>query len=222
MWPIYILFTTLLVMMTPRVIYGQHTQGWAIYFGNTAIKDSKFSIHHELQLRDYQFGGDHQQTLLRLGLQYQALASTSFTLGYGYIYTEAEGEPNLPYSENRIYQEILVKHRLNILRLRHRLRAEERFISERHFRGRGRYCVFVDIPLLGKEMGKGELYGAFYDEMFLNIFHEYLDTFDRNRLYGGLGYKLLDNLGIQLGCMRQHVGAAKGTNSVLFSLHHQL
>src|SRR5690606_41395276 len=107
MWQNYVFLTLLFLVASPFIVSAQHVQGWGIYFGNTALGKSKFSVHHELQLRDYKMVGDHQQTLLRVGLQYQALPSTSFTLGYGYIYTEAEGTPNLPFSENRIYQEAL-------------------------------------------------------------------------------------------------------------------
>ncbi|TYP98353.1 uncharacterized protein DUF2490 [Sphingobacterium allocomposti] len=222
MWQNYVFLTLLFLVASPFIVSAQHVQGWGIYFGNTALGKSKFSVHHELQLRDYKMVGDHQQTLLRVGLQYQALPSTSFTFGYGYIYTEAEGTPNLPFSENRIYQEALMKHRIDIVRLRHRFRAEERFMPQGKFRGRGRYCLFIDVPFTQRQMGEGEIYAAFYDEIFLNAFDDKLDVFDRNRLYGGLGYKLKDNLGLQLGYMRQHVGKLPGTDHILFSVHHQL
>lgn len=32
-----------------------------MYMGNTQIKESKFSIHHELQLRDYKITSDRNQ-----------------------------------------------------------------------------------------------------------------------------------------------------------------
>lgn len=212
---------TLLILLLPLTNYAQQFQGWGIYFGNTAIKDSKFSIHHELQLRDYKIIGDHQQTLLRLGLQYQANASVNFTLGYGYIYNELAGSPNDPFSENRIYQEALIKHSWTVFQFRHRFRTEERF-DPSGFRGRGRYCVFVDMPLTDKKMKKGGTYLALYDEVFVNAFAREASLFDRNRLYGGVGFKLQDNFGIQLGYMRQHVGALAGTNHVLLSFHQQL
>ncbi|WP_437921133.1 DUF2490 domain-containing protein [Sphingobacterium sp. LRF_L2] len=218
---LYLSLVTFLLVFVPLFTEAQHLQGWGIYFGNTAFRNSKLSIHHELQLRDYQIVGDHQQTLMRLGLQYQASSAVSLTLGYGYIYTEAEGTPNLPFSENRIYQEASIRQNWNIVRIRHRFRTEERFLKDT-FRGRGRYCLFIDVPINGNQMNKGSLYTAFYNEVFLNVFAENTTTFDRNRLYGGFGYKLYDNLGLQLGYMRQHVGTTKGTNHALLSLHHQI
>lgn len=215
----YLIVIGVLLLSTPFVATAQ--QAWGIYFGNTSLPDSRFSVHHELQLRDYQMIGDHQQSLLRLGLQYRLSDAVNLTAGYGYIYTEAEGSPNLPFSENRIYQEASFRQRYNIVRIRHRLRTEERFLRG-SFRGRLRYCLFLDIPLNDRQMNKGAIYAALYDEVFLNAFPEDNAVFDRNRLYGGLGYKVSEGLGIQLGYMRQHVGLLRGTNHLLLSFHHQI
>lgn len=201
----------------------QNPQGWFIYFGNTKIKKSKFSIHHELQLRDYKLIGDHNQSLVRVGLQYDVRPWLSLTNGYGYIHSESRDNPNNPFGENRIYQEALIKHAVGKLLLRHRFRLEERFIEDQKFRGRARYVLFADLPLTALKMQKNGLYASFYDEVFLNVFQDdNIKTFDRNRFYTGFGYKVLNNLGVQLGYMRQHVGSSKGTNHVLLSIHHQI
>lgn len=204
--------------------YSQQTlQGWFIYFGNTKINKSKFSIHHELQLRDHQFIGDHNQTLIRLGLQYDVLPWLSLTGGYGYIHSESKGEPNNPFGENRIYQEAVAKQKIGKLLLRHRIRLEERFIEEQNFRGRGRYVFFADLPLTTLKMQQNTIYASFYNEVFINLSNSsQIKTFDRNRLYTGAGYKIKNNLGVQLGYMRQHVGRSRGTNHLLLSFHHQI
>ena len=194
-----------------------------MYFGNTQIKESKFSIHHELQLRDYKIIGDHNQTLFRAGGQYRFKPYFQATLGYGYIHTELEGTPNNPFSEHRIYQEGIFSHGVLSFKLRHRVRLEERFIENQDFRGRIRYCLFADIPLNAKQFDKNGVYLAVYDEVFLNISNnESIKAFDRNRAYAGLGYKLKHNLGLQLVYMRQHVGSNSGTNHLMLSLHHKM
>ncbi|SMG47792.1 DUF2490 domain-containing protein [Sphingobacterium psychroaquaticum] len=203
-------------------LYGQSLQGWLIYFGNTQLGSSRFSIHHEVQLRDYEVIGDHQQSLFRTGLQYKLSSAANVTMGYAGVYTELEGAPNKPYWENRIYQEAIIRQHIANVRLRHRFRFEERFVQGQDFRTRARYCLFLDIPIHDKTMMKGAFYGALYEEIFIQPFHKNLSTFDRNRLYGGVGYKVSDNLGVQLGYMMQHVGKNKGTNHVLLSFHHQL
>ena len=201
----------------------QSPQGWLIYFGNSQIKDSKFSIHHEVQLRDYKLLGDHNQTLIRVGGQYQFKPYFQATIGYGFIHSEAEGSPNRPFAENRIYQEGVFSHNVKQSKWRHRLRLEERFIENQDFRGRFRYCLFADVPLNSKQFDKDGVYLSFYNEVFLNISDEQtIKTFDRNRAYAGVGYKLVENLGIQLGYMRQHVGKNTGTNHILVSFHHKM
>lgn len=201
----------------------QSAQGWLIYFGSSQIKDSKFSIHHELQLRDYKLLGDHNQTLIRFGGQYQFKPYLQGTIGYGFIHSESEGSPNNPFDEHRIYQEALFSHNVTKMMWRHRLRLEERFIEYQDFRGRFRYCFFVDIPLNAKQFDKGGVYAAVYDEVFLNISDsESIKTFDRNRAYLGIGYKLHKTLGVQLGYMRQNVGNNTGTNHALLSFHHKM
>jgi hypothetical protein len=222
--PMKFIFTCVFLFFSVSSLFAQQqAQGWLVYFGNTAIKSSKFSIHHELQLRDYQLGGDHNQTLLRVGLEYAVKPFLNVTGGYGFIYTEAENTPNNPFVEHRIYQEAILKHTADRFFIRHRFRLEERFIEDRAFRGRGRYSLFMDVPLTKRDLGKGAVYAAVYNEVFLNISEDdNLDVFDRNRLYGGIGYKLADNLGIQLGYMRQNVEKKRSTNHVLLSLHHRM
>lgn len=226
----FILSFFMLLFMSSACL-AQSPKGWLIYFGNTQLGDSKFALHHELQLRDHQFIGDHNQTLLRFGLQYNMSKKVALTAGYAYVHNEKMGSPNEPFSENRIYQEALIKHQISILQLRHRFRLEERFVENRQFSGRARYSLFLDIPLTPKKMAAGGVYAALYNELFINAIYggEQLigvpsspsDTgFDRNRLYSGVGYKLRDNLGVQIGYMRQNVKGQSGTNQVLLSLHH--
>lgn len=215
-----ILLFTLTICISSQA---QSLNGWLIYFGNTQIKESKFSIHHELQLRDYKIIGDHNQTLIRLGGQYQFKPYFQATVGYGFIHTESEGTPNNPFAEHRIYQEGLFSHGILSSKLRHRIRLEERFIENQDFRGRFRYCLFADIPLNAKKFDKNGIYLAVYDEVFLNLSdNESIKAFDRNRAYAGLGYKPQQNLGLQLGYMRQHVGANSGTNHLMLSVHHKM
>ncbi len=206
-----------------NLTYGQSTRGWLIYFGQSNFKNSKFNIHHELQLRDHQLIGDHQQSLIRVAGQYKFKPYFQGSVGYGFIYSEAEGEPNLGFSENRIYQEGLFSHKLSKMLVRHRLRLEERFIDNQDFQSRFRYCLFLDIPLTEKDMKQGGLYLSFYDEVFLNIDNPNNSSiFDRNRAYGGIGFKAKDNLGVQFGYMMQHVGSSKLGNHLLLSFHHQI
>jgi len=77
--------------------------------------------------------------------------------------------------------------------------------------------------LTAKGFAKQGTYLALYDEIFLNISDDKaIKAFDRNRAYAGIGYKFADQLGVQLGYMRQNVGHLTGTNHALLSFHHNL
>ncbi len=51
-------------------------------------------------------------------------------------------------------------------------------------------------------MEKQTLFLTFYDELFIHLSKT---TFDRNRLYGAIGYQFLPNLNVQLGYLAQTV-----------------
>ena len=83
--------------------------------------------------------------------------------------------------------------------LSHRYRFEQRFVED-DFKLRLRYFLGVNIPLQYREDGKNPLYLSMYNEVFLNTESS---VFDRNRVYGGLGYKFSKNLRLELGYMNQ-------------------
>jgi hypothetical protein len=56
----------------------------------------------------------------------------------------------------------------------------------------------INVPLSKKETNK--LYLSAYNEIFLNTESP---IFDRNRLYGGIGYKISDSVRMELGYMNQ-------------------
>lgn len=217
------LLLLILFLFLSFLTYAQQAKGWLIYFGQTQIANSKFSIHHEAQFRDHKIFGDHHQSLVRVAGQYRFNPSFQTSLGYGFFYSELEGSPNSPLNEHRIYQELMINTPVLNSSIRHRIRTEQRFIDGADFAARFRYSLFADIPLNDRGFSKGGTYLAFYDEVFLNaIKQKQQNVFDRNRLYGGFGYKVKSNLGVQLGYMLQHVGRNKAGHHLLLSFHHQL
>jgi hypothetical protein len=108
--------------------------------------------------------------------------------------------------------------------LRHRLRLEQRWVEDQDFRNRARYALFMDIPLNRTRLEAGAWYLAVYNELFLNLERDIgggrtVEVFDRDRLYGALGYAVTDSLKIQAGYMHQYSdGLDKG--QLQFSLHH--
>lgn len=175
---------------------------WLIYIGNKKL-NSKWNIHNEVQYRNYNAVGDLEQLLLRAGVGYNLTENNNnILLGYGYILSEnyiGDSDDKMSVNEHRIFQQFTTKQSLWKVKLSHRYRFEQRFV-ESDFKMRFRYFLGINIPLQYKEDGKNPLYLSVYNEIFLNTKSS---IFDRNRVYGGLGYKFSDQLKLELGYMNQ-------------------
>lgn len=209
----------LAIAFLPFLGYGQNSDlgNWFIYFGNYSM-NSRWNFHHEVQYRNYDALGDLEQLLLRTGIGYNLTEKNhNLLLGYGYIESKnyAVGqEEKIKIDEHRIFQQFITRHRLSSVFLQHRFRLEERFI-ERDFKLRFRYFLAANIPLNRVEMTNKTLYISAYNELFLNTTNS---IFDRNRVYGGLGYQLNPRLRFELGYMNQFLetGSRDQINIIFF------
>lgn len=169
---------------------------WLIYIGNKQL-NSKWNLHHEIQYRNYNTIGDLEQLLIRTGLGYQLGSKSNFLLGYGYINSENfTGNLNdqITVEEHRIFQQFITKQNIGQVSLQHRYRFEQRFI-ESDFKTRFRYFLSMNIPFKNSNY-----YLSAYNEIFLN---GESNVFDRNRIYGGLGYQIGKGIKLELGYMSQ-------------------
>ncbi len=175
---------------------------WWMYFGNMKI-DSKWNWHSEVQYRNYNFIGDLEQLLLRTGVGYNLSENNNnILLGYGYILSQnyIDGtDDKFDVHEHRIYQQFITKQRFNRVYLQHRYRFEQRFVED-DFKLRFRYFLSLNIALNNKEMIDKTVYLSLYNEIFLNTEN---NIFDRDRIYGGLGYRFSKALRVELGYMNQ-------------------
>lgn len=195
---------------------------WYMYFGTATFGGGPVGAHAEVQFRNHDLGGDLQQLLLRTSARYTVADGAVLSVGYGFIRSEREGTPDLPVDENRIYQEAFLPQRISVVRLAHRFRYEQRFVEDQDFRTRYRYALFATVPLNRTDLNRGAVYAAAYNEVFLNgIGRDGGPVFGQNRIYGALGYKVTDGLGVQLGYMDQ-VFADDVDGQIQVSLHHAL
>jgi uncharacterized protein DUF2490 len=190
---------------------------WLIYFGNKNI-NPKLNWHHEIQYRNYNAIGDLEQLLLRTGIGYNLSENNNNLLvGYGFIrsenYMSSLDEKEI-VNEHRIYQQFINWHQIKRVYLQHRFRFEQRFVED-VFKIRFRYFLALNIPITNPTMEAKTLYLSVYNELFLNTEEP---VFDRNRLYGGLGYKANNQLRFELGYMNQlfSEGARDQLNMVVF------
>ncbi len=169
---------------------------WLIYIGSKQL-NSKWNLHHEIQYRNYNAIGDLEQLLLRTGLGYKIGKSSNLLLGYGYINSEnftGNGDEQITVEEHRIFQQFITKGTIGSVGIQHRYRFEQRFV-ESDFKTRFRYFLGLNVPFKDSKY-----YVSAYNEIFLN---GESNVFDRNRIYGGLGYKIKKGIKIELGYMSQ-------------------
>jgi len=181
---------------------------WLMYFGTSKLSD-RYSLHTEVQLRLFEPINNFNQLLPRIGINYHITPSAWATLGYAWIPTESyEKGANLKSStENRIWEQFLLRNKVGRFAFEHRYRLEQRWISSEGtdtYLDRIRYRLMISVPLSNKEMLPGTWFAAVYDELFMNITD---NPFDQNRLYLALGYKLSDALSFQSGYLYHRLGS---------------
>ena len=197
------------VLMLPTSSISQESDfgNWLIYIGNKKL-NSKWNIHNEVQYRNYDAVGDLEQLLLRTGVGYNLSENNhNLLLGYGYISSEnyiPETQEKTAINEHRIFQQFISKDQLGILSLTHRYRVEQRFV-EKDFKMRFRYFLSLNVPLSKPKLEDKTIYLSAYNELFINNTGT---LFDRNRLYGGLGYKLNKRVKFEVGYMNQYFEAS--------------
>lgn len=191
--------------------FGQSPSGttgnWLMCFSQTRLHD-KWSIHTEAQYRSFEITPNTEQLLLRGGINYHINNSAFTSIGYGYVTNYAFDKEQLrgvQVSENRIWQQFLMRNNIGRCLFEHRYRLEQRWMqvnNNNRYLNRIRYLLRLTVPLNKKEIEKNTLFLSFYDEVFIHLSST---PFDRNRLYGAIGYQFMPNANIQLGYLAQTV-----------------
>jgi long-subunit fatty acid transport protein len=152
-----------------------------------------------------------------------------FSGGYTFITTYPYGSYPLPENlhEHNVWEQIELKQKFGKTKILHRYRLEQRWIGNlvlnsestdfeadgyvfRH-RFRYRFTALVDLS--------DKWFLHFFDELFIRSGEEFkLIGFDRNWLYGGVGYKVNDRMNIQLAYLHQYIRRTAN----LFEQHHTI
>ena len=208
-------------------VNGDQVGAWYMYFWNTTIKESAWGVQGDAQYRNWDLGGDMEQLLLRGGVSYQPAGTPiKFTLGYAHITSGTFGESDNTTVESRVYEEAMLPQKFGErFHLNHRFRYEQRFAQDQDPRTRWRYALFLNVPLTAKTLSKRVFYLAMYNELFINGERgigdgRSVELFDRNRLYAGIGYGILNDLRVQTGYMRQTTDVIS-KDQMQLGLHHK-
>jgi hypothetical protein len=144
------------------------------------------------------------QRFVRPGLGYTLNETTSIWLGYAWIYT---GIPltTTPFTEQRIWQQLLWVKRYPQLTLSSRTRLEQRFLDNNPKTAwRLREMIKMVSPLANYP--KLSVIGS--DEVFWhqnNFVGQNNKGLDQNRFFAGLGYKVNSSVTIESGYLNQFI-----------------
>ncbi|WP_343069125.1 DUF2490 domain-containing protein [Hymenobacter citatus] len=143
---------------------------------------------------------------LKAGLSYDLDRNFTFTLAGGRYATAdykdlGAGPLNV---EKRFWQQVVMSQFTHRVKLEHRYRVEERWFRFRDdstdFRMRLRYRLNAFLPLNKPTITDKTFFLSAYDEIFLNPKGP---TFERNRVYAGIGYQINAHLTVQAGWVNQ-------------------
>jgi hypothetical protein len=231
-----VLFFAVILLIFAQYTFGQNTRlntkstiGWYNYFGTFKLSE-KFGLHTEYQWRRDNVITDWQQSLLRVGLNYNLNPRVLFRVGYAWIETFPYGEYPInslgrDFTEHRIFEMVQLSHKEGIVDFSHRFMLEQRFVGryssssvtkedEFPLFNRIRYMIRMQIPLKGNEIKDKTPYIAVYDEIFVGFGKNVTNNvFDQNRLGALLGYRFNKNVRIEAGYLNQIVQFGRQINS---------
>ena len=222
-----LLFSTLFLVFISQSVSGQNrisnhnNIGWYAYNGTFKL-DSKFSIHTEYQWRRNDYIQTWQQSLLRLGINYQANSNLQLRLGYAWAKTFPHGEIPIngmgkDFTEHRIYEMATVSDKIGKIDLSHRFMLEQRWVGrysnaslmsedQYPFLNRARYMIRLQMPLKGTSITDKTPYAAVYDEVMIGFGKNVGENiFDQNRIGILLGYKFNNMIRLEGGYLNQIV-----------------
>ena len=182
------------------------TGNWLMVFNQTRLNE-RWGIHAEAQYRSYEIAPNTDQLLLRGGVNYHIGSSAFASIGYAHVTNYAYDKELLPgvqVSENRLWQQFFMRNTLGRISFEHRYRLEQRWLSgnQNVYLDRIRYLLRATIPINKNKMEAKTVFVSFYDEIFIHFNNK---PFDRNRLYGAVGYQFTPLCNIQLGYLAQTV-----------------
>ncbi len=206
-----------------------NTIGWYNYFGTFKVSQ-KFGIHTEYQFRRTEIITERQQSLLRVGVNYQLNPKIQFRLGYAWIETFSYGEIPIngmgkDFTEHRLFQMATLTDKVSIVDLSHRFMLEQRWVgrySNANFTNedefpllnRFRYMFRLQIPLKGKETIDKTPYISIYDEIFIGFGDNVNENiFDQNRIGILLGYRFSSLVRIEAGYLNQTLQLGREVNN---------
>jgi hypothetical protein len=188
---------------------------WWVYAGDHPVK-GPWGIYAEVQIRRSDFASIWQQFQSRDAVTYRFSPHVQGAIGYVFTYTGRYGDfPQAalgPFNEHRTYQQLIFKHEVKKLELEHRYRNEQRWIQNFtsggdyfwRYQNRFRYQFKAVLPISGADAVGHQWYLFGGDEILLPYGPNHgPNSFDQNRAFVGIGYKVTRNNKLEIGYLNQ-------------------
>ena len=160
----------------------------------------KLSLMGEGHIRSNDYNLKYDYYEVKAGISYSITKNLAGLVGTGLYNTYETGElfetPALQ-REFRTWLELNFKQVFKRLNIEHRGRLEQRFLPN-NYKNRLKYRLALTLPVNKPTIVQGSIYLAVNDELFMP---QHGVVVEKNRLYGGLGYKLNGNTALQVGCI---------------------
>ena len=205
----------------------QHT--WFMAFGNHRLSDA-IGLHTEYQFRRTDFGKDWQQSLMRIGLDWNKSENHLATAGYGWIRSFPYGDQPISetFDEHRIWQQFISKSNTNDFQWTHRYRLEQRYMNRTEggsWQHRARY--FVQISWAIPSLPLWTL--SAYEELFIGLRklqQPVVNLLQQNRMSVAVNYHFANGTSAQVGWLVQTLwkgdGKAESNQTVLIGIRRDL
>ena len=195
------------------------TNAWFTALNRFEINDH-WSISNELHERFGDMFQSQGHFLFRPSIDYKITEGVIFYAGYTYIRSNSYDPYNSPVKarvENNVWEQFLLVNKFGKWKLQHRLRQEHRrsdniivdsqgnaSIDGTNFANRFRYRITASRNIKSFENGQA-LFGAWFDEIWIPQGKGILpQSFARNWMYVGLGWKFSKVFNVQTGYMHQY------------------
>jgi hypothetical protein len=218
-------FGTVVTMSLGAISQKQSTsenQVWLSYNNQTRLSN-KWGLWGDFHLRTKEnYFDDFSTGIARVGLMYYVTDNTKLTAGYAYVHHfPQEGHTDIGRPEHRPWQQVQWHNKFPKLRLMQYLRLEERFrrkikdndeLSDGYlFNWRTRYNILVNFAFNKKPFAPKTISWFISDEVHINFGKEIVyNSFDQNRLFGGLQYHANAHDVLQFGLMYLYQQLASG------------
>lgn len=208
------LILTILILLAVQFSFAQDDKlgAWNIVNFKYNLNE-RWSVWAESQTRSQLFFNHFFYYEIKGGAGYAVNKNFSFLIGTGrYATYSSDGNFKKPFAneEFRIWQQLTMNQYLDRLKFEHRYRVEQRWLTNGGYRNRFRYRLNSVLPLKNKRLDPKTLYLTGFEEIFLTNEAPY---FERNRVFGGFGYKFSTAFVLQSGYIYQFDYRADNTKS---------